>query len=147
MVIHSVQCHHFADDNQLYSSFSIADITQAYTQIEQCVNDIKDWLTSHFLKLTWDKTEFQVIRSPYLCQKVLSSALMVGQSCIGKSERLRNTFDSYNHATRAACCSYLQVDQLNKISKIRKSLSTGSGGAAQVIHVLVPVVLLMWSMP
>ena len=50
----------YADDNQLYISFkpgSSASELEAVTALQDCILDIKAWMTADKLKLNDDKTE------------------------------------------------------------------------------------------
>ena len=56
--------HAYADDNQLYISFkpgSKASELEAVTALQDCILDIKTWMTADKLKLNDDKTELIVI--------------------------------------------------------------------------------------
>ena len=50
----------YADDTQLYLSFnsSLQNANSTITTIELCINEIRQWMKSNFLKLNDDKTEF-----------------------------------------------------------------------------------------
>uniref|UniRef100_A0AAR2KLX4 Reverse transcriptase domain-containing protein n=1 Tax=Pygocentrus nattereri TaxID=42514 RepID=A0AAR2KLX4_PYGNA len=53
---HGINFHCDADDTQLYIS-SEPDDKMKLSKIEDCVKDIKDWMSSNFLLLNLDKTE------------------------------------------------------------------------------------------
>ena len=58
---HLPTVHCYADDTQLYESFSpnksIGQF-EAVTAIQHCVDDIRNWMTNDKLLLNDDKTEF-----------------------------------------------------------------------------------------
>ena len=57
---HLPEVHAYADDNQLYISFkpgSSASELEAVTALQDCILDIKTWMTADKLKLNDDKTE------------------------------------------------------------------------------------------
>ena len=55
--------HIYADDTQLYISFVKCDILSTISSIEQCLREIKCWMSHKFLKLNESKTEFLMISS------------------------------------------------------------------------------------
>ncbi len=57
---HGVSFHCCADDTQLYISFR-PDETYQFAKITECIFDIKNWMTSHFLQLKSEKTEVLII--------------------------------------------------------------------------------------
>ena len=64
---HLPDVHVYADDNQLYISFkpgSKASELEAVTALQDCILDIKTWMTADKLKLNDDKTELIVNRNP-----------------------------------------------------------------------------------
>ena len=46
---------HFADDSQLHRSSQPSDIDQAVLSVQDCVSNIKDWMTDNKLKPNEDK--------------------------------------------------------------------------------------------
>ena len=60
MKSHLPEVHAYADDNQLYISFkpgSSANELEAVTALQDCILDMKTWMTADKLKLNDDKTE------------------------------------------------------------------------------------------
>ena len=60
---HNINYHVYADDTQLYTTCKISDIPESCKKLEQCIHDIRSWMTSHFLKMNDDKTEFIIFSS------------------------------------------------------------------------------------
>ena len=56
---HGVLLHMYADDTQLYLSFSVNDSAQAMEKLQNCIADIRKWMRDSHLNDT--KTEFLVI--------------------------------------------------------------------------------------
>ena len=56
----------FADDSQLYRSSQPSDIDQTVLSVQNCVSDIKDWMTDNKLELNEDKTEAMLFNSSKL---------------------------------------------------------------------------------
>ncbi|WP_353806043.1 reverse transcriptase domain-containing protein, partial [Acinetobacter baumannii] len=54
---HAVESQSFADDTQLYKSTAPSLINSTNKTLENCITDIKSWMTFNKLKLNDDKTE------------------------------------------------------------------------------------------
>ena len=50
--------HLYADDTQIYFVFDVNSTNPDLSSVRNCFRDIKTWMTSNFLKLNDDKTEF-----------------------------------------------------------------------------------------
>ena len=59
---HQCGLHIYADDTQLYMSFSQKDNVKVLKNIEQYVEEVRQWMRQNCLKLNDSKTEFLVIR-------------------------------------------------------------------------------------
>ena len=80
---HEMQFHFYADDTQLYISFSTnndMELTSSITKIEECPSDNNKWMSINRLKLYKDKTELLYFRfaleltqsSPLHMQEILA---------------------------------------------------------------------------
>ena len=55
-------CHHlYADDTHIYLSLSKTDPEMSLSLVQQCLQDVSDWMIASKLKLNPDKTEFILI--------------------------------------------------------------------------------------
>ena len=54
----SLRCHFYADDTQIYLSFSPELASSAFTSIETCIEDIFSWMIGNKLSVNPDKTEY-----------------------------------------------------------------------------------------
>ena len=55
-------CHHlYADDTQIYLSLSKTDPEMSLSLVQQCLQDVSDWMIASKLKLNPDKTELILI--------------------------------------------------------------------------------------
>ena len=54
---HGLNYHFYADDTQLYTSFSIKDSNTSVMSVSECIADIKTWMKSNLLMLNDSKTE------------------------------------------------------------------------------------------
>ena len=104
LIYHNISCHNisyhtYADDTQLYLSFRAQDyacMVDAKSSMELCVNDIKMWMQSHFLKLNDDKTELLLVHSKYR-QMPLLLPVVVGNEMIMPTECARNIGVMFDH--------------------------------------------------
>ncbi len=129
---HGISHHLYADDTQIYITFSQSNndaMLSAKSQLEACVEDIRNWMTTRLLKLNDDKTEFILIQSRYV-KPVSAPPLLVGQAEVDVSPSARNigvVFDEYmsmdSHVTNVAKISFFH---LRNIGKIRKNLTVDS---------------------
>ena len=58
---HGLNYHFYADDTQLYTSFSIKDSNSSVMSVSECIADIKTWMKSNLLLLNDSKTEVALI--------------------------------------------------------------------------------------
>ena len=96
---HNISYHTYADDTQLYLSFRAQDyacMADAKSSMELCVNDIKIWMQSHFLKLNDDKTELLLVHSKYRQMSPLLP-VVVGNEMIMPTECARNIGVMFDH--------------------------------------------------
>ena len=63
---HGVNHHFYADDTQLFILFKPGvDEASALLKLQQCVDSVRRWMSSNFLKLNDDKSEFVIIGSQH----------------------------------------------------------------------------------
>ena len=139
---HDIMFHIYADDTQIYISFSASNTSEASNRLiklQNCIHDVRSWMTYNKLKLNDDKTEFLVISSPYYQDSLAKTHLRIGNSVISPSKTARNLgvmFDNVlnvnNHIT--LICKSASF-KLYKLGKIRNYLTQEA--AAQLIHAFV----------
>ncbi len=69
---YGISFHCYADDTQLYIS-TRPDETSKLSKLTECVKNIKDWMTNHFLLLNSDKTKILLIGPKISTQNLLDS--------------------------------------------------------------------------
>ena len=85
---HIPDIHCYADDTQLYMSFkpdSYTNQISAFTAIEACINDVKQWMLRDKLMLNDGKTKFLIIGTPQQLNKLILDGLTIGDSTINSS--------------------------------------------------------------
>ena len=125
---HGVEMHMYADDTQLYLKFKPQEYNWAILKMEECLAEIRAWMSENLLKLNDSKTEFMVIGKTNPQSKLPDERyIVIGNEQIPASSTARNigaVLDSHldmvaqvNSVCRA---SYFQ---LHNISRVRKYLT------------------------
>ena len=125
-----MQFHFYADDTQLYISFSTNNdvkLTNTIGKIEECLSDLDKWMSLNKLTLNKDKTDLLYLYSKHPPQQSLPP-IRFGHNIIHPSQSTRNigvifdrTMTMLPHITSVCkSASY----HLRNISRIRKFLST-----------------------
>ena len=85
--VHGMSYHWYADDNQLFLSFSPSD-TQVSTQISARLRDTQSWMENHHLKLNPGKTE--LIFFPALTSPFSDFSISLGEATVTSYPSARN---------------------------------------------------------
>ena len=114
-------------------------LTRVKRQLDACVEDIRQWMESNFLKLNDTKTEFIIFGTAKNVGKVVEWTVDVGDGSIIPSGSVRNigamlnpTFNMETHIISMKRACYLQ---LRSMSKIRKYLTQEA--AEKLAHAFV----------
>ena len=86
---HGLQYHMYADDCQLYTTFSSTNGANCVANMEALICDIRGWYAKNMLKLNDDKTEMLIIGSKYR-QIPQIPDLHVGSSVITPASHVKN---------------------------------------------------------
>lgn len=139
---HNMNFHIYADDTQIYCSFSansMESATSALERIAACISDIRAWMAHFKLKMNEDKTEFVVVSSPHFMNALKTLSLSIGNITVVPSDNARNLgvlFDSHlnmkKHITSICRSAFVH---LRKIGAVRKFLSDVC--TAQLVHAFV----------
>ena len=86
--------HLYPDDAQLY--VTLDSTNDAVAKIEQCIAEIKDWMTANFLRLNADKTEVLLIGSPFQLNKLPRVEICMGDLVTNFSDFVRNLGAYFN---------------------------------------------------
>ena len=131
--VHLPTVHCYADDTQLYVSFSPNISTgqfEAVTTVQHCVDDIRNWMTNDKLLLNDDKTEFLMIRTKQQLAKVTIDHILIGDCVIrpkGVVKNLGTWLDStlsLNSQVNNTCSNAFYY--LYNIRRIRKYIFLGA---------------------
>ena len=133
---HSINYHICADDTQLYVSFKCNTPLASLIKLNNCISDIRVWMINNKLKINDSKTEFIVSRSPQAKEDLSGLSVIVGDSIIQQSSKVRNLgiifdqFFSFDDYISSVCRS--THFHLRNIGRIRHLLSQNA--TAQLIH-------------
>jgi hypothetical protein len=144
IVSHHHLAHHFyADDTQLYISFSprsSTSLSDSVELIEAAVTDIKQWMDAHYLKLNEDKTEIIIIKRPSLRSSPSISTLNICGCDVSPSPSARDlgvVFDScFGLEGHVAAVCKTAFYHLHSIWKVRKFLSEDATRGLVQAHVI-----------
>ena len=134
--------HLYADDTQLYMSFSCTDPSSQLSCLEsmqQCVTQIKLWMQTNKLKLNDDKTEIMFLTSRYYHNLIKLSDFTIENLKLEPATSVRNIavlFDSImsmGDQVTAICKSTHY--HLRNIGRIRKCITYEA--CEKLIHALV----------
>ncbi len=85
--------HIYADDTQIFISFDpkipYSD-SRAIQSLQDCINDLSEWMATNHFKLNMDKTEFIIFGTSHNLRMHSSLVLKVGNATIKPSNSVRN---------------------------------------------------------
>ena len=101
-----------------------------------CINEIRQWMKSNFLKLNDEKTEFMLFGSLQQLSKINIDCIHIGDSSITSASQARNLcaifYSSITMKPHISNVIHSSAFQLRNISRIRKYLSRDA--TEQIIH-------------
>ena len=125
--------HSYADDLQIYAH---SDPKEAYTLVasfSNCVDAIKEWMTSNRLRLNPDKTEVIWLDSPRRLHHCPMTPMFISGATITPSTKVRNlgvTLDSNlsmtSHVNKLISLCFFHIRQLRLV---RRSLTVDTAHA------------------
>ena len=124
---HLPRAHSFADDTQLYVSFSPKEVdgqSSAIIAMERCTIDIKKWMAEDKLLLNDAKTEFLVIETRQQLSMININSIKIGDADIVPESPIRNLgawFDSTlsmeAHVTKTCSTGFYYLYNLKRIRR------------------------------
>ena len=124
---HSVAHEMYADDTQLNQSDSPSNYTELVQSLQDCVTEVKSWMSTNRLKLNDDKTEALRVSPPSEDLSSLPSSVAIGNTSISFSSCVRDLgffldkdLSLKYHITKTCQSAYLEI---RRISSIRHFLT------------------------
>ncbi len=124
---YNLKFHLYADDSQIYIGFRPlvpSSITSTHDTILACVEEIRTWMSVHFLQLNPDKTELIIFSSKPTLTKFQFPSLMIGNCEVHPCSHVRNLgviFESpltIDRQTNAICrSSYYHLRNIGHIKR------------------------------
>ena len=128
---HAIPHHLYADDSQLYVSFSSGDSAAVLNGVQSCLGSVQSWMSTNKLKLNPAKTEFLLIgnewqRSTYL--SIFPIELYGVKTYPAKSaHNLGVIFEkNFNFSSRIAAICSLCIHHIRDLWNIRHHLHLDS---------------------
>ena len=125
-----VSYHFYADDTQLYISFSSSDSDQNLSLLSSTLDSVYSWFSANRLSVNPSKTEYLLIGSSKQRDKIISKTISFHGSLLSPTNSCRNLgviFDSdlsfSNHISKICSSSFYHIRQLRQI---RSSLDSNS---------------------
>jgi len=130
----------YADDTQLYISFSASESDQALSSLSSVLDRLYNWFCDNKLSINPSKTEYLLIGTPLQTSKVLDSSIYFRDIKLSNTESARNlgvTFDSsltFNSHIASVCRSAFFF--IRQLRQLRSSLDFDSSVilANSIIH-------------
>ena len=119
---HSINQHAFADDNQLYKESTLDQLQPTLESMQNCVLDVKNWMTLNKLQLNDSKTECMLVRSSRTATDALPSSLKVGDCDVEFVPSVKNLgviLDCHltmsEHVKNTCKIAYMHIRQISAI--------------------------------
>ena len=133
--------HLYADDTQLFISFSPSELSSAQSVLSQTIHAISEWMRSNFLSLNPSKTEFLLVGLPQQLAKLSQTSLVLSDnttiSATSSARNLGIVFDSnlsfkQHISTLSKSCFY----HVRDLRRIRSTLDydTARTIATSLVH-------------
>lgn len=126
----AIPFHFYADDTQLYISFSASDSLTSLAHLSKTLDSVHQWLSANHLSLNPSKTEYLLVGTTQQRAKVTADSLSFSGNVIHPSTSVRNLgviFDPElsltNHISAVCKSSYYAIRQLRQV---RSSLDHNS---------------------
>ena len=136
---HGLNYHMYADDTQLYISFSLTDAETFMQRLEACIRDIDIWMVKNRLKQNGEKTEVLYTYKAGFSSKHSLRPLQIGGMNILPAENVKSlgvTLDSCLTLNKhvSAVCSAASL-HIRNIGKIRHLLTQST--TEKLVHAFI----------
>ena len=89
---HGLTSHHYADDLQILITFdlNIDSLLDAIRRLEECIAEIKTWMTANYLKVNDDKSEFMPVVPRSAAHLLEGLTISIGEVRVSAVKNVRN---------------------------------------------------------
>ena len=89
---HGLAFHHYADDLQILITFylNIDSLLDAIRRLEECIAEIKTWMTANYLKVNDDKSEFMPVVPRSAAHLLEGLTISIGEVRVSAVKNVRN---------------------------------------------------------
>ena len=137
----SVHHHLYADDTQLYISFSPQTYISNIDQLQSVIALVSSWMSSNLLSLNPDKTEFLIVGTPQQLSKLNNPVLVVDSNTtitpVTSARSLGILFDNHlsfdNQITALSKACFYHIRDLRRI-RDTLDFSTSCTIATSLVH-------------
>ena len=132
----------YADDTQLYISFSVVDFSHNIAHLEQTVSNVYHWMSSNFLSLNPSKTEFLVLGLPKPLNKLNHPTIHLPNdvilSPVDSARNLGVIFDSSltfsNHISAVSKSCLYHIRDLRRIRNTNDRTTACTIAITSLVH-------------
>ena len=82
--------HFYADDTQLYTSFSVKESNTSVNHLSDCIRDIRSWMQYNWLMLNDTKIEVVLLGTRQQLSKLIELWVSVGNTAIKPFSKVKN---------------------------------------------------------
>src|SRR5438132_506807 len=121
----SIQFHFYADDTQLYISFSSSESSQSLSKLSSTVDLVHFWFCANRLAVNTSKTEYLLIGTKQQRSKVTNSSVYFQNLSLSTTDTVRDlgaifdpNLDFCKHISSICRSSFFQIRQLRQIRSL-----------------------------
>ena len=121
----NINIHSYADDQQIYCSLdprSDQETTETVKNLQDCIEEIRNWMRVNRLKLNDNKTEFIMLGNQSKIDKLKHLTIRVGQDEVEPKKSVRNlgfqlnsTLHVRDHVSKICSSAYLTLKKMNRV--------------------------------
>ena len=87
---HSFKYHAYADDTQIYKSVPLKNVPDMLNDLNTCITNVREWMTSNKLKMNGDKTEIMLVGTQYKINSISAFHVTIIRESIPILSKVKN---------------------------------------------------------
>ena len=129
---HSFKYHAYADDTQIYKSVPLKNVPDMLGDLNTCITNVREWMTSNKLKMNGDKTEIMLVGTQYkinsisvshVCLTIIRESIPISSKVKNLGVILENTLSMEQAVSQVRKVCLLELRPIRQISYQRVSYS------------------------